>query len=145
MTQTMSVEEREAFLMGVRLGVLSVTDSDRDRGPVTVPVWYAYEPGGELYFVTGAKSRKAELIRETGRATLCVHNDDPPYRYVTVEGPVTSVEEPAGEAELAALAHRYLGPELGDRYLRSTDTEGLALIRVRPEHWSSADFGKRAR
>ncbi|MFL6053715.1 MAG: PPOX class F420-dependent oxidoreductase [Actinoallomurus sp.] len=139
----MTVEEREAFLAGVRLGVLSVTDSDGDRGPVTVPVWYAYEPGGEFHFVTGAKSRKAELIREAGRVTLCVHNDDPPYRYVSVEGPVTSVEEPAGQAELDALAHRYLGPELGDRYLESTDTDGLALIRVRPEHWSSADFGKR--
>lgn len=143
MTQMMTVEEREAFLAGVRLGVLSVTDRDGDRGPVTVPVWYAYAPGGEFFFVTGAKSRKAELIRETGRVTLCVHNDDPPYRYVSVEGPVTSVEEPAGEAQLAALAHRYLGSELGDRYLESTSAEGLALIRVRPEHWSSADFGKR--
>jgi PPOX class probable F420-dependent enzyme len=140
----MSVEEREAFLMGVRLGVLSVTNSDGDRAPVTVPVWYAYVPGGEFFFVTGAKSRKAELIRETGRVTLCVHNADPPYRYVSVEGPVTSVEEPAGNAELAALAHRYLGPELGDRYLESTSAEGLALFRVRPEHWSSADFGKRS-
>ncbi|MEV0403403.1 pyridoxamine 5'-phosphate oxidase family protein [Actinoallomurus sp. NPDC050550] len=143
MTQVMSVGEREAFLAGVRLGVLSVTESGGDRAPVTVPMWFAYEPGGELYFITGAKSRKAELIREAGRVTLCVHNDDPPYRYVTVEGPVTAVDEPAGEAERAALAHRYLGPELGERYLQSTSGEGLVLIRMHPAHWSSADFGKR--
>jgi PPOX class probable F420-dependent enzyme len=140
----MSVEEREAFLAGVRIGVLSVTDDGGDRGPVTMPLWYAYRPGGELYFITGAHSRKAESIREAGRVSLCVHNDDPPYRYVTVEGPVTAVDEPAGEAERAELAHRYLGPELGDRYLRSTSDEGLALFRVRPEHWCSADFGKRS-
>ncbi|MCO6010917.1 pyridoxamine 5'-phosphate oxidase family protein [Actinoallomurus purpureus] len=143
MTQVMSVGEREAFLAGVRLGVLSVSESDGDRAPVAVPMWYSYEPGGELYFITGAKSRKAELIREAGRVTLCVHNDDPPYRYVSVEGPVTAVDEPVGETERADLAHRYLGPDLGDRYLGSTTGEGLALFRVRPEHWSSADFGKR--
>ncbi|GAA4609255.1 pyridoxamine 5'-phosphate oxidase family protein [Actinoallomurus liliacearum] len=144
MSQVMSVEEREAFLAGVRIGVLSVADDGGDRGPVTMPLWYTYRPGGELYFITGAHSRKAESIREAGRVSLCVHNDDPPYRYVTVEGPVTAVDEPAGETERAELAHRYLGQELGDRYLRSTSDEGLALFRVRPEHWCSADFGKRS-
>lgn len=138
----MSAEEREAFLAGVRIGVLSVADTD-GRGPITVPLWYSYEPGGELWFITGSKSRKAERIRETGRVSLCVHNDDPPYRYVTVEGPVTAVEEPVGEPQRAELAYRYLGRELGDRYLQSTSAEGLALFRVRPEHWWSADFGKR--
>jgi PPOX class probable F420-dependent enzyme len=141
-SQVMSVAEREWFLSGVRLGVLSV--AARDRAPVTVPVWYAYRPGGELVFVTGTKSRKAELLRDTGRLSMCVHNNDPPYRYVTVEGPVTAIEEPATVRERTALAHRYLGPELGDRYLRCTTGDGLMLVRMLPEHWYSADFGKHA-
>lgn len=139
-SQVMSVAEREWFLSGVRLGVLSVAAGE--RGPLTVPVWYAYRPGGELSFVTGTKSRKAELMRDAGRLTMCVHNNDPPYRYVTVEGPISAVEEPATARELTALAHRYLGPELAERYLRCTTGDGLMLVRMRPEHWYTADFGK---
>lgn len=141
MSQVMSAAEREWFLAGIRLGVLSVAAGD--RGPVTVPVWYDYRPGGEVCFITGAKSRKAELMRDAGRVTLCVHNDDPPYRYVTVEGPISAIEEPVTGAERSAFANRYLGPELGERYLRCTTGEGLILVRMRPEHWYTADFGKR--
>jgi nitroimidazol reductase NimA-like FMN-containing flavoprotein (pyridoxamine 5'-phosphate oxidase superfamily) len=140
-SQVMSVAEREWFLSGPRLGVLSVAETG-DRGPVTVPIWYVYEPGGELHFIIGQKSRKAELINKSGRVSLCAHNDDPPYRYVTVEGPVTAVEEPVTAEDRASMAYRYLGPELAERYLAGTTGDGLVLIRVRPEHWSSADFGK---
>jgi nitroimidazol reductase NimA-like FMN-containing flavoprotein (pyridoxamine 5'-phosphate oxidase superfamily) len=140
-SQVMSVAEREWFLAGPRLGVVSVAET-KGRGPVTVPIWYAYEPGGELHFITGRKSRKAELMKEGSRITLCAHNDDPPYRYVSVEGPVTAIEEPVTAKDRASMAYRYLGPELAERYLVDTTGDGLLLIRVRPEHWSSADFGK---
>lgn len=141
-SQVMSVAERECFLSGPRLGVVSIADGE-DRGPVSVPIWYVYEPAGELRFITGEDSRKASLIREGGRVALCAHNDDPPYRYVTVEGPVTAVESPVTEKDLAVMAHRYLGSAPAERYLESTTGEGLVLVRMRPEHWFSADFGKR--
>lgn len=141
MTQVMSVDEREWFLSGVRLGVVGIAAGD-DRAPFTVPIWYGYEAGGEVSFMTAEDSRKIPALRAAGRLSLCAHNDDPPYRYVTVEGPVTSITPPS-VAEITALAHRYLGPELGDRYVASTNVDGMLLVRMRPEHWSSADFGKR--
>src|SRR4051794_31056630 len=73
-SQVMSVAEREWFLSGVRLGVVSVADSE-GRAPISVPVWYGYEPGGDLYFITSRASRKATLIKQSGRLTLCTHND----------------------------------------------------------------------
>ena len=41
MSVTMSRDERERFLAGVHVGVLSVASPD-GGGPLAVPVWYAY-------------------------------------------------------------------------------------------------------
>jgi nitroimidazol reductase NimA-like FMN-containing flavoprotein (pyridoxamine 5'-phosphate oxidase superfamily) len=51
MSLAMTPEEREAFRADVHVGIISI--ADEGRGPLTVPIWYAYEPGGEL------RSRKA--------------------------------------------------------------------------------------
>jgi uncharacterized protein len=105
-------------------------------------MWYAYEPGGEVTLITSRESRKAELIRRAGRISLCVQAASVPYRYVSVEGAVTAVQEAVTAAERRALAHRYLGAEGADRYVESTaaDTEKMIMIRIRPERWLSQDY-----
>jgi hypothetical protein len=44
------------------------------------------------------------------------------------------------------MARRYLGAELGDRYVEATsaDREAAAsvLVRVRPERWLTVDYRK---
>jgi hypothetical protein len=40
------------------------------------------------------------------------------------------------------MAHRYLGRELGDRYLESEADGESILVRIRPERWLSVDYGK---
>ena len=42
----MSQAEREEFLAGVHVGVLSV-GAGEGRAPITTPVWYSYQPGGQ--------------------------------------------------------------------------------------------------
>ena len=142
MVLAMSPKEREAFLAGVHVGVLGV--SRAGRGPLTVPVWYRYEPGGSVSVVTGGTSLKAHLIADSGRFSLCAQSETPPYQYVTVEGPVISTEAPVGAAERAAVAHRYLGTDVGDLYLAATEDRAgeMCVIRMRPEHWLTADFAK---
>ena len=39
MSFAMTVKEREQFLAGLHVGVLSVA-TDGSRGPIAVPVWY---------------------------------------------------------------------------------------------------------
>jgi hypothetical protein len=82
-------------------------------------------------------------IRAAGRFSLCVQDDHPPYRYVSVEGPVVSEEE-LDPAERLAMARRYLGAEGGDRYVSDNpDPERRNVVfRMRPEHWLSQDQGK---
>jgi len=141
MSFAMSVEEREQFLAGLHVGVLSAA-AGAGRAPIAVPVWYGYEPGGHVSVITGRSSRKGQAIAAAGRMSLCAQDENPPYRYVSVEGPV--VIEELDLDERLAMARRYLGPEGGDRYVASNpDSAGEnVMIRMTPEHWLSVDYGK---
>jgi PPOX class probable F420-dependent enzyme len=135
----MSHAEREAFLAGVHVGVLTVAAGD-GRGPLATPVWYSYQPGGKVSVNTGQDSHKAMAIAEAGRFSLCAQDEAPPYKYVTVEGP--AVIEPANLAERTAIARRYLGPERGDAFIAANPDVDNVMIRMTPEHWQTADFSK---
>jgi PPOX class probable F420-dependent enzyme len=136
---SMSRSEREEFLAGVHVGVLSVASGD-DRGPLTFPIWYTYQPGGTLNVSTGRGTRKAQAITAAGRFSLCAQQEQPPYKYVTVEGPAAI--EDATNAERLELARRYLGTEGGDAFLAATPTDGQIMIRMTPERWLSVDYSQ---
>ncbi|HWP66940.1 MAG TPA: pyridoxamine 5'-phosphate oxidase family protein [Candidatus Limnocylindria bacterium] len=138
----MSPAEREAFLADTHVGIVSV--AEEGRGPLAVPVWYRYVPGGELVFATAETSRKLGLLRRAGRASICVQTETAPYLYVSVEGPVT-FDRVDFERDTREMALRYLGPAMGEAYLAATYPQGVTsevLVRLRPERWWSADFRK---
>jgi PPOX class probable F420-dependent enzyme len=139
MSTSMSREERQEFLAGVHVGVLAVASAD-GRGPLTVPVWYVYRSGGTVDVITGDETRKAAAIRAAGRFSLCAQEEQPPYKYVTVEGPVTI--EQASHDERLGMARRYLGVEGGDWYVTANPTSGQIVFRMTPEHWLAVDYGK---
>ncbi|RLV04488.1 pyridoxamine 5'-phosphate oxidase [Streptomyces griseocarneus] len=143
MLPAMPHDERERFLAAPRIGVLGVTDPrGGDRAPLVVPVWYGYEPGGEIVVQTGREMIKAQLLRGAGRFSLCVQDDRRPYRYVSVEGPVTAIEDPVDPAVREALAQRYLDPEEARDYLVATadQLKDDIAFRMRPQRWRTADF-----
>ena len=109
-----------------------------------MPIWYSYEPGGELRIVTGKTSRKARLLQHAGRFSMCVQTETLPYKYVSVEGPVVAVEPADLERDRRPLAHRYLGAQAGDRYIEKTRMEhtGNVVVRMRPERWLTVDYAK---
>jgi PPOX class probable F420-dependent enzyme len=139
MSLSMSRAEREEFLAGVHVGVLSVASAD-GGGPLAVPVWYTYQPGGTVNVVTGPDTRKVRDIRSAGRFSLCAQDEQPPYKYVTVEGPARI--EDATDTERLGLARRYLGTEGGDAYVAANPSDNQVMIRMTPEHWLSADYGR---
>jgi len=135
----MSPAEREAFLADVHVGVLTVSVGD-GRGPLATPVWYNYQPGGQVTVTTGGNSRKTRAITAAGRFSLCAQYEALPYKYVTVEGP--AVIEPSELADRIAIARRYLGTEGGDAWIAANPDGDDVTIRMTPEHWQTADFGK---
>ncbi len=143
MDYRMTKAEREAFLAEPRVGVISI--AELGRGPLTVPVWYLYEPGGDIWVWTGSKTRKAGLLQSAGRTSFCVQDPNPPYKYVSVEGPI-QIEPVQYERDVKTMAYRYLGPERGDAYLVEIGgPAGVAndiLVRTRPDRWLSVDYSK---
>jgi nitroimidazol reductase NimA-like FMN-containing flavoprotein (pyridoxamine 5'-phosphate oxidase superfamily) len=140
----MTKQERERFLADLHVGIISIPEEG--RGPLTVPIWYSYEPGGELRIVTARTSRRAQLLQRAGRFSVCAQTETPPYKYVSVEGPVVAIEPADLERDERPLAHRYLGARTGDRYIAKTRGEPghveNVLVRMLPEHWLTVDYTK---
>jgi hypothetical protein len=135
-------EEREQFLAEPHIAALAV-DAGPDRAPLTVPIWYQYEPGGDIWIMTGLDSRKYELISAAGRFSLMVDRLEPTIRYVSVEGPVVDTA-PATLDQLREISARYLPADKVDGYVdfaRKNHGEQLVL-RMRPERWVSSDLGQ---
>jgi nitroimidazol reductase NimA-like FMN-containing flavoprotein (pyridoxamine 5'-phosphate oxidase superfamily) len=149
MDLSMSVEDRETFLAQLHVGIIGLDDlrdgagtAPGNRAPLLVPVWYAYRPGGTVDVQTGRESLKARLIREAGRFSLCAQDETAPYRYVSVEGPLVSVQDPVPPEAREALAHRYLPPGEAEPYLAGTRGQLTddVVLRMRPQRWRTADF-----
>jgi hypothetical protein len=137
---TLSKHDRELVLAEPHIAALSVAEPS--RGPLTLPIWYQYAPGGELWVLTEAGSRKARLIKAEGRFTLMVDRVLPTVRYVSVEGPVTRVV-PGTDEMLREVTERYLPPDKVPAYLEFARAElgEQVAIYLRPERWLTADLG----
>jgi PPOX class probable F420-dependent enzyme len=131
--------ERQEFLADKHVAVLSVAATE-GRPPASVPIWYDYTPGGNVRIMTGASSRKARLITQTGAVTLVVQREEPPYQYVVVEGTVVETTNPAPADLQESIAIRYLGEEGGRAFVKSMEGVEEVLFTIRPDRWLSADF-----
>jgi len=138
---SLSVHEREKFLAEPHIAALSVS-AGPGRGPLTLPIWYQYEPGGEAWILTELKSSKVRLIEAAGRFTLMVDRVTPTVRYVSVEGPVTRTV-PGTDDLLREITARYLPPDKVPAYIEFANAElgEQVAIYLRPERWLTADLG----
>ena len=135
----MTEMEKQQFLADLHVGVLSLNDDT--KGPLTAPIWYDYEPGGELWFIISPNSLKGKLLEMGVRLSLVAQSEKPPYKYVSIEGPVVSIDE-SNEADLLAMAVRYLGEDGGKQYAENSNASDGIIVRVKPERWLSVDYGK---
>src|SRR6266540_1160953 len=119
---SMTRSEREAFLAGLHVGILAVEGGD-GRPPLTAPIWYGYEPGGDVFLVIGRTSQKARRLTAAGRVAI------------------TDGVEPE---QRRALAHRHLPAALADGYIAATaDTEAdTVTVHLTPRRWLTTDYAK---
>ena len=91
----MSAAEREEFLAGVHVGVLSAAIGTAGQ-TLAVPVWYSYQPGGLLTVLTGRRSRKAAAMRAAAtRASTTVSDWRGDATVAVLEDLLTSRRTPA--------------------------------------------------
>ena len=140
MSFVMTRQEREEFLAGVHVGVVAV---DRPgRAPLATPVWYDYAPGGDVLIWTDRGTVKERLFREAGRFSICAQDETLPYRYVTAEGPVADIDRAPTEEEALRITGRYMPADESARWVQDNLGVNSLLVRMRPEKWLSADYGK---
>jgi nitroimidazol reductase NimA-like FMN-containing flavoprotein (pyridoxamine 5'-phosphate oxidase superfamily) len=135
----MTSQEKQTFMADLHVGVIGLNEPG--SGPLTVPIWYDYKPGGTLWFITGTNSRKGALLEVGARISMAAQTEDAPYRYVSVEGPITSIE-PADADTLLAMAVRYLGEKQGKAYASASGLENQVTVQVQPERWLAVDYSK---
>src|SRR5215204_2102721 len=149
MPRRMTEQERQEFLAEPHVGVISVA-RDSVRPPLTVPIWYGYEPGGNVTFLPGMqgrKARKTRLIEKAGVLSLLVQHEEFPYKYITVEATVVGADVPPSAEQMPAVARRYL-PEEAARGFVAAQLEHprseLVLFTIRPDRWLTFDFADEA-
>lgn len=134
----MTPEQRERYLAGQHVGVLAVA---REAGPpLAVPVWYAYEPGGDVVVQMDDASVKRRLLDRAGEFSLATQDETPPYRYVTVQGPVVDTRVGVSPADAEALARRYLDGDDLTGYLAAVDPARTVEVRMRPDRWYAVEL-----
>lgn len=133
----MDEAQREKFLAQAHVAVMSIARAEGP--PLAVPVWYHYEPGGDVFVQTHRQALKYRLATAAGGFTVTAQVDTPPYRYVSVSGPLTGVVEDTPWSEVDALARRYFG-DGADEYLKTLEGQQISTLRMRPERWYSADY-----
>ena len=139
MALAMTIEQREQFLADLHVGIISIPR--KSKGPLAVPIWYDYSPGGELRVITNDTSNKGKLLKNASRISLCAQTEMAPYQYVSVEGPF-SVRATA-DGETLSMAIRYLGEEQGRAYAaNSPDSDDSITVCLKPETWFTVDYSK---
>jgi nitroimidazol reductase NimA-like FMN-containing flavoprotein (pyridoxamine 5'-phosphate oxidase superfamily) len=137
----MNSDERDNFLNEVRVGVLAIERDD--KGPLCAPIWYRYSTDVGFEIAMAYDSAKSVLLRRHGVATVCVQDEQLPYRYVTAEGEAV-VELMTGEERddvLRDIAIRYLGDELGNQYADAFPGHDEAKVTIKPRRWNSDVLG----
>jgi len=136
----MSASDRETFLEEPHVAVLAIARDDGEP-PLAGPVWYDYQPGGDVIVTIGAGSEKASRLADSPVASICVQTTDLPYRFVTVSGRVTL--GPTDSGIRRRIAARYLPSALVDGYLEAAEDEASMLtLRLTPRSWRSNDFSE---
>ena len=137
----MSDQSRDEFLAERRIAVLAIERSG--KGPLCAPVWYRRAGSGEFEIAMANHSAKAHLLRASGRATLCVQDEQRPYRYVSVEGSVSLrvLSDDERHAALTDIASRYLGDDGGRRYADAFPGHEEALVTLSPVNWRTEVLG----
>jgi len=106
-------EDVRSFLGEERFGVLA-TVNENGSAQQTV-MWY--ELRGDTVVMNTKRGRKKDrnLVRDP-RASLCIEDG---FRYVTLEGAIETVDDPAiAQADIAALARRYHDSATADAMAR---------------------------
>ncbi|MGW4488944.1 PPOX class F420-dependent oxidoreductase [Amycolatopsis sp. NPDC004368] len=138
MATPMSPERCRAFLAEGTRSAIFVTVRPDGR-PHAVPVWYAPD-GDDLLVNITQDSVKGRALASSAEVAMTVHDDAPPYSFVSVNGTAEVVTDPARVRSGSELiARRYLPAEGVEGFVGYATAPGKVLVVVHPTHTAGVD------
>jgi PPOX class probable F420-dependent enzyme len=132
-------DEVRAFLLAMPARPAILATVRADGRPHVAPVWYAVDDDGTIVFTTGETTVKGRNLRRTGYAAMSVDDDEAPFSFVTLEGPVTISADATDVRHWAGLiGGRYMGDDRAAEYGDRNGVPGELLIRLTPARVVSA-------
>jgi PPOX class probable F420-dependent enzyme len=78
-----------------------------DGTPQVTPVWFFYQ-GGKFIVNTARGRVKDRNMQQNGHVALSIVDPDNPFAHLAVRGTITKVSEDGADANIDALAKKYL-------------------------------------
>ena len=100
----------------------------KDGSPQVTPVWFDYT-GGKIRINTARGRVKSRTLKEGARVALAILDPENPYRYIQVRGTVSAATEKGADAQIDALAKKYLGQ---DKYPYSQPGDVRVIFEIEP-------------
>jgi len=128
-------EDQDKFVRSQRWAV--VTSLRRDGSPTNSVVFYALE-GDSLIFSTTADRLKTKTLQADPRCAVTVLDEGSPFRFVTIEGPATIVEQDIVPGHVAVNRAMRAAPDWTppEGYEAGLAAQKRVLIRVQAERVS---------
>ena len=118
----------EEFLAEANVAILATVD--RKGRPHAAPVWYLYDDGA-LVISTGRGSQKHRNVEANPEVTVVVDRRTLPYYAAMVSG-MAEIGPPLSDEKRLEMAVRYLGEEMGRRYVERTAGSDSITMTLKP-------------
>jgi PPOX class probable F420-dependent enzyme len=106
-----------------------VATVNADGSPQVSPVWIGLD--GDLITFNTAQGRvKTNNVQRDERVALSIHDQENPYENLVVQGKVVEVTADGADADIDALAKRYLD---ADSYPFRQPGEQRVIVKIEPE------------
>jgi PPOX class probable F420-dependent enzyme len=106
-----------------------VATLNADGSPQVSAVWIARD--GDLITFNTAEGRvKPKNLRRDGRVAISITGEENPYENLIVQGKVAEMTHEGADADIDALAKRYLGV---DSYPYRQPGEERVIVKIEPE------------
>ena len=104
-----------------------------DGKPQVTPVWVEFD-GHHVIINTAEGRQKDKNLQRDKRVALSLMDPDNPYRYIEVRGKVVERTLNGADANIDALAKKYLGK---DKYPFRQPNEVRVIYKIEPQHAST--------
>ena len=127
----MTKVQMDKFLSGPLIAKVATVRAD--GSPSLVPVWFEWD-GKACYLVIRQKADWVKNIKREPRVTVLLHNDNPPYEKVIIEGEARVVGDKLSDwIEIGKkMVKKYYGPDAGISYLEGSIDQPRFTVMVTP-------------